>query len=114
STGEECDPGPVGMDGCGAPSARNACRFDPPDPVAEVCPGLSVHLGSGQTLIGGTTLGYSSHYDSLSCTLNPGLGADRVYQVIPDRDGMLTARVGTERDGVTVTCSVDLTQPGCW
>jgi hypothetical protein len=115
--GEECDPGAgVQGDPCIDPGQAGECSFIPPLPEQESCPGEVVAVPLGATLLaadeGHFTFGYEDDADG-SCAMQMG-GDDRVYQLVPAADGMMTVSIGYEADGMTPTCDVGVTLPGCW
>jgi nitrous oxidase accessory protein NosD len=117
NAGEQCDlGGGQPNDGCGDPGAANACQLEAPSADADACPGTSVSIPGGTTILpasdGNTTIGFNNDFSS-KCSLPPG-GPDRVYQIIPQITGTMTASVGFGPDGATPICAVDITDPGCW
>jgi cysteine-rich repeat protein len=107
SPSEACDDGNRDSgDGC---SAR--CSFEPPAGAQDVCPGETYSLGDRGHVLHGYTTGFTDDYTG-SCSLRTG-GRDRVYHVIPERDGIMTVEIGREIDGVS-TCQVDPMGAACW
>lgn len=116
NAGEQCDPGGgQPSDGCGDPGTPGACQLEDPSPDADLCPGTSVSIPSGTTTLaasdGNTTIGFNNDFSG-TCSLPPG-GPDRVYQLIPEVSGTLTASVGLNANGVPI-CDLDFSDPGCW
>jgi len=115
--GEQCDPGAaVANDGCGDPGTANACKYDPPTPGTDQCPGAAVSIGAGTTIVpvsgSDTTNGYTDDTFG-SCSLTAG-GADRVYAVTPTASGTLTVSVGYASNGTTDICAANINDVGCW
>lgn len=115
--GEQCDPGAgVAGDACVDPGQPGECQFVTPQPEQETCPGEGVAVPLGTTVLaadqGHFTYGYADDHEG-SCAEQPG-GVDRVYQLIPQADGMMTVSVGFEPDGITPSCDIAVESPGCW
>lgn len=113
--GEECDDGDDSdpNDGC------HQCQFIA-NPQHDTCPGEQLFLSPNvHFVLTGSTTSYSGDYEHVvgdQCSL-PGQppGRDRIYDLVPQVDGMLTASVGRD-----VTHSIDIcaawgpNDPGCW
>ena len=112
--GEECDPGiALPDDPCVDPGQPDGCSYVQPLPEQESCPGEVIAVPMGATVVAGHFLyGYEDDADG-SCEALMG-GDDRVYQLVPAADGTMTVTIGLEIDGVTPTCEVAVSSPGCW
>jgi len=118
SRGEECDVVPISPnDGCSDPGAPDGgCKFEPPTPAKDVCPGESFMLTTAGLKLAATdghsNIGYTDDYLG-SCT--PGMGGkDRVYAIVPQVSGMMTAAAGFMADGVSPACETDPNSSLCF
>src|SRR5262249_45607980 len=112
NTGEDCDPGAgVANDGCGDPGATGECKFQPAPAGQDPCPGPAHHVPAGTnqllaSIAQGTSLyGFKDDYVG-SCKDYTG-GLDRVFQLTPQKTGVMNVSVGFEADGTTEACAAD-------
>jgi hypothetical protein len=107
--GEACDPpGP----GCDA-----TCQLQAASIAQDKCPGTgNVYTvpSTGLTIPDHYTTGFADEYTPMGCATPGSGGPDRVYQLVPDIDGMMTVKVGYDVDGTTSVCDQDPENTGCF
>jgi hypothetical protein len=117
NAGEECDFDPPGeFDGCTDPGEPGECTFEDPDPVTDVCPGETIAVPAGASMLSSdeyTNVGFNADYESLNCNFFGG-GRDRVFNIMPEATGNLRIRVGYAEDGETPACEIDPGSMLCW
>lgn len=109
NAGEACDPP---TDGCDA-----TCQFQAAPPAQDKCPAVGGTYqvpANGLTVPAQYTTGFTDDYMPMTCGKGGTGGPDRVYQLVPDIDGMMTVKLGYDMDGTTSTCDVDPENTGCF
>lgn len=102
---EACDDGNlISGDGCSA-----ACKPDGAPKSVETCPGQLIHLWQLPLSLSGDT---SDHPNLQKASCGGGGGRDAVYQIMPHRDGMLTATATSELFDALIYARAAACSPG--
>lgn len=110
NAGEQCDPAmPSGFDGCVNPGMADGCQNGeaPPDPAIIKCPGGLITIAKDDAFQLGpynNGTGESTHVGTCAPAGTPS-GPEDVFHVVPKADGMLTAQIGYDEDGVSLYCN---------
>ena len=108
SGAEQCDDtNETSGDGC------SGCQFEEAPASLDQCDGEQHALGAGaqnELSLTGTNTGYKDDYSG-SCSWEVG-GRDRVFHIVPQSSGTMTARVGDDAFGNSAC--VAMSSKACW